>query len=353
MNNALQAPSLYQKYRDLFRVGAAVTPWQLADPDYRALIRRHFNSVTAENNMKPQMILDHVATLAQGDPVRACFDFSRADRMLAFAKEAGISVRFHTLVWHNQTPRWFFARDGSDTPDAPTVSAGVLQARQQAYIREVMTHVNACFPGVVYAWDVVNEAIEPDHGAPGMYRTRSPWYQIMGEEFVRTAFLAARQFQLPGQKLYYNDFNTFHPVKRDALISLLEGLLRENLVDGMGMQAHLQLEGMDIAACETAARAFAGLGLALQVTEMDIHCTAGDDAGQQALAKAYGAYFDMLIRLCREGIPVESVTFWGVTDADSWLRGFRKENSWPLLFTGDKDIKPAFTAVLSAPDTTP
>ena len=350
MNNAVQAPSLYQSYQERFRIGTAVNPRQLADPDYRALIRRHFNSMTAENDMKPERLLDRTATLAKGDPVRAGLDFIRADRMLAFAKDAGIAVRFHTLVWHNQTPRWFFAQDWSDAPDAPLVSADILQARQQAYIRDVMTHVNACFPDVVYAWDVVNEAIEPDHGAQGFYRTRSLWYQIMGKEFVRTAFQAARQHQMSGQKLYYNDFNTFHPVKRDALTGLLEGLLREKLVDGMGMQAHLQLDRVDIAACETAARTFAGLGLSLQVTEMDIHCTGDDDASQKELAMAYGTYFDMLLRLCREGIPVESVTFWGVTDADSWLRGFRKENSWPLLFTGEMDIKPAFDTVRAAPE---
>ncbi len=350
MNNALTAPSLWEAYRGRFRIGAAVTPRQLADPDTAALIRRHFDSLTAENDMKPERILDRAATLALNDPVRTAQDWTRADRMLAFAQAAGIGVRYHTLVWHNQTPRWFFAEGWSDAPDAPLVTAEVLQARLEAYIRDVMTHVNGRFADTVYAWDVVNEAIEPDHGAPGLYRTKSLWYQVMGPGFVPAAFRAARQWQAPGQKLFYNDFNTFQPVKRDALLDLLRLLKAEDLADGLGMQAHLQLDRMDVPACEAAARAYAGLGLALHVTELDIHCNSRDGEHQAALAAAYGDYFNMLLRLHGEGIPVESATFWGVTDADTWLRYFRKEGSWPLLFDENRDVKPAFEAVRTAPE---
>ena len=161
------------------------------------------------------------------------------------------------------------------------------------------------------------------------------------------AFRAARKGQAPGQTLCYNDYNAFEPVKRDAIIALLRKLMAENLVDTMGMQGHYVLNDMDIPACETAARAYAALGLKLQVTELDIHCTKGDEAGQLELADVYGRYFEMLVRLCREGIPIEAVTFWGVTDADSWLTGFRRERSYPLLFSDDLKAKPSFDAVLA------
>ena len=346
MNDAWTVPSLGEAWKKHFLIGAAVTPRQLQDAKYQAMIKRHFTSLTAENGMKPERILDHAATVKTGDPIRAALVFSRVDDMLSFARKSGIAVRFHTLCWHNQTPRWFFARDWRTEEDAPLVEKDAMAARLRDYIRQVMEHVNGYFPGVVYAWDVVNEAIEPDHGAEGCFRTKSLWYQVMGPDFVSAAFRAARQHQAPGQKLYYNDFNTFQPVKRDAMISLLRSLTAEKLVDGVGMQAHLQWDAVDIAACETAARMFGDLGLALQVTEMDIHCPGQEEDKQQALARAYGAYFAMLRRLQRDGYTVESATLWGVTDGDTWLRYFRKEGSWPLLFTENKEAKPAFFAVL-------
>lgn len=356
MNNAMQAPSLYECYRDCFSIGAAITPRQTKDADYIALIRRHFNSVTAENNMKPWSVLNHEKTLAQGDETHAAVDFTRVDELLTFARDNGIHVRFHVLCWHNQTPIWFFNKGWQDIPfeqlksgnvEIPFADRETMLKRQEAYIRDVMTHVNTCFPGVVYCWDVVNEAIEPDQGEAECYRTKSPWYQSVGKEFIPAAFRAARKYQLPGQQLFYNDYNCYQPDKLQAILSLLRKLQAEDLVDGMGMQAHLVMDYPTVVMCEKAARAYAALGLSLQVTEMDIHCTENDEAGQQALAGKYAAYFAMLLRLKKEGIDVNSVTFWGVTDADSWLTGFRKVTSYPLLFTGEKDVKPAFEALIA------
>lgn len=348
MTDAMTKPALCQVYGPFFRIGAAVSSRMTAVPALRDLICRHFSSLTADNQMKPMFLLDRDATLAQGDPARVALRFAPADALLSFARDAGIAVRFHTLLWHNQTPRWFFTADWSDAPDAPFAAPEIIQSRMEHYILGVMRHVNETFPGVVYTWDVVNEAIEPDQQAPGLYRSRSPWYAVLGEDFLPAAFRAARRGQAPGQTLCYNDYNAFQPVKRDAIIALLKKLQADNLVDTMGMQGHYVLKEMDIPACETAARAYAALGLNLQVTELDIHCTRGDEAGQRELAYVYGNYFDMLVRLCREGIPIEAVTFWGVTDADSWLTGFRRERSYPLLFSGDLQTKPAFDAVLAA-----
>ena len=348
MTDAMKTPELCRALEHDFRIGAAVSTRLLSCPENKALLLRHFNSVTADNQMKPMFLLDRDATLAQGDPCHAALDFAAADAMLSFARDAGIALRFHTLVWHNQTPRWFFRDGWDDAEDAPFASPDIMSRRLRSYILDVMRHVNTCFPGVVYTWDVVNEAIEPDQQGPDLYRTRSPWYETMGQDFLPAAFRAAREGMAPGQTLCYNDYNAFDPVKRDAIIAVLKRLREENLVDTMGMQGHYVLPDLDIAACEKAARAYAALGLNLQVTELDIHCTRGDAEGQQALAEAYGAWFRMMLRLRREGIPVEAVTFWGLTDDDSWLTGFRRERSYPLLFSGDRRAKPAFDAVMDA-----
>ena len=343
-----RAPSLYQAYEPYFKIGAAITLAMTENAAYDGLISRHFNSITAENDMKPERVLDRRATLATGDQRCAALDFTRADQLLSFAQARHIAVRFHVLNWHNQTPRWFFAKDWSDDPDAPLADRETMLQRQANYTRDVMTHVNRRFPGTVYAWDVVNEAIEPDQGAPSLYRTRSLWYQILGPDFIPAAFRAARAYQAPGQKLYYNDYNSFEPRKRDAILALLRELHKENLVDGMGMQGHLLLDQPDISLCEEAARMYAALGLEIQATELDIHCPGQDAERQAALARRYGEYFCMLLRLRREGIAVTAATLWGVTDRDSWLTAFRKEGSWPLLFTENMETKPAFDAVLEA-----
>ena len=347
MKDALQCPSLYKAYEKYFRIGAAINGRMPADPAYNGLICRHFNSITADNQMKPQFVMDHQATLAQGDPLHAAVDFRWVDSLLSFAKENGIAVRYHTLAWHNQTPRWFFSKDWSDAEGAERASREVMLARLENYILDVMNHVNTAFPGLVYTWDVVNEAIEPDQGAPGLYRTRSPWYMTCGEDFLPAAFRAARKGQAPGQTLCYNDYNAFEPVKRGAIIDLLKKLQAENLVDTMGMQGHYVIDWMNVALCEEAARAYAALGLKVQVTELDIHCNSCSDETQQKLAQLYGDYFTMLRKLKEEGIDIEAVTFWGVTDADSWLTGFRRETSYPLLFSREKQAKPAYDAVMN------
>ena len=348
MKNALQCPSLFKAYEPYFRVGAAVSSFMTFDPAYRALIRRHYNSLTADNQMKPESVLDHAATLAQGDPFRAAVDFTRVDALMYFARDNGIAMRYHTLAWHNQTPGWFFSEDWSDSAEAKPAPKETMLKRLENYILDVMTHVNTKFPGLVYTWDVVNEAIEPENGAPGLYRTRSPWYKTCGEDFLPVAFRAARKGQAPGQTLCYNDYNAFEPVKRDAIIALLKKLQAENLVDTMGMQGHYVDGWMNVSLCEEAARAYAALGLKLQVTELDIHCNGDDEARMQKLAQLYGDYFAMLLKLKKEGVGIEAVTFWGVTDQDSWLTGFRRETSYPLLFSREKQAKPAYDAVMAA-----
>lgn len=344
-----QTTSLCEAYRNDFMVGAAVAPYWLFSEPYTSTVLRHFNSMTAENDMKPWSILDYDATCKANDMITPRYDFTRCDRLLDFAKENGIRVRFHVLVWHNQTPRWFFTEKWSKRDDTPFAGREIMQKRLEAYIGGVMDHVNEKYPGLVYAWDVVNEAIEPDHGAVGLYRTNnSPWFQTLGEEFIPMAFRAARKHQLPDQKLFYNDFNSFQTPKIDAIIDLLKKLKDNDLVDGMGMQGHFVMDSPTYDEFENAMRRYAALGLTLQITELDIHCPSDTEEMQQKLAERYAQFFGMWRRLKQEGIPVESVTFWGVSDKDSWLKGFRKEGSWSLLFDERVQPKKAFFSVVDA-----
>lgn len=357
MSDACKATSLYQAYGPYFRIGAAINSWKTDDPAYKELICRHFNSITAENEMKPMSVLDRESTLKIGDGLHTAQNFEHVDKMLRFARDNGIKVRFHVLCWHGQTPIWFFTEGWEDIPwkqlfeqkfEVPFASREVILKRLEYYIQDVMTHVNTEFPGVVYAWDVVNEAIDPDQGNEKGYREKSPWFKSVGApDFILAAFRTAAKYRAPGQQLYYNDYNCYEENKLPHILELLKLLKAEDLVDGMGMQAHLQMDHPSIEQCEKAARAYGALGLSLQVTELDIHCPDGSEAGQKALADKYGAYFDMLVRLRKDGIDIKCATFWGLTDKDSWLPGFRKSESYPLLFTGELQTKPAYDAVIA------
>ncbi len=338
-------PSLKDFYAEDFLVGAAIVPAWLEQGDKRAALLKHFNSLTAENVMKPESLLDRSATLAAGSQTRAVYNFQPMAGIMNFARDHHIPVRFHVLVWHNQTPRWFFARDWSNAPDAPLVDRETLLERMKNAIADEMDYVNATWPGVVYCWDVVNEAIEPDHQAPNMFRTNSCYYQILGEDLVPQAFRFARAHQAEGQKLFYNDFNMAQENKTPWVYRMVRQLCEEGLVDGVGFQTHIGLDYPDFAFYEQTVRDYAALGLAIQATEMDVRVNSASPADQMRLAVRYRDYFAMMRRLRREGLNIESVTLWGLTDDQSWLMGW-KGPSYPLLFDGELKPKPAFFGAL-------
>ena len=126
---ATQAPSLCKAFEPYFRVGAALSSRLVKDPELAEIVCRHFNSITADNQMKPVSVLNLEATLAQGDPCHAAVDFTRVDALMYFARDNGIAMRYHTLVWHNQTPRWFFSEDWSGAEDAKPTSKETMLAR--------------------------------------------------------------------------------------------------------------------------------------------------------------------------------------------------------------------------------
>ena len=340
-------PSLKESYRDLFMIGAAVTPELLADQKAADIVAANFNSLTCENEMKPDFTLSWSDTRSQKDEERAVIYPSKAKKVLAFAQEHGIKVRAHTLIWHAQTPRWFFTVGWDKSERAPLVDRDTMIRRMENYIHDMMDWVNSNYPGVVYAWDVVNEAIEVGNRHPEGLRTENNlWYDTVGDDWVELAFTFARKYAAPDQKLFYNDYSCTDSVKFGRIRPLLKKLVELGVIDGLGMQSHLGLDSPTITDLNTYIANYAHLGLTIHITELDIGCEDGSVMGQMKLAVRYRQLFNLYKQLKeRAGIDIESITFWGLTDNRSWLN---KEGrpQYPLLFNSKYAPKPSFFGVL-------
>jgi endo-1,4-beta-xylanase len=348
-----ELPSLARKYSDHFPIGAAVDPTSIQT--HAPLLEQHFNSITTENEMKFESL----------EQVEGVFNYATADSMVAFAKQRGMKVRGHTLVWHRQTPAWVF----SDASGGPASKELVL-ARLKRHIDDVVGH----FKGIVYAWDVVNEAIMDD----GRFRTaeeakedqRSAWYGILGTSYIAEAFKYAHAAD-PDAKLFYNDFRNYIPEKRQAIYELLKQLLAEGVpVHGVGLQAHLNVtpspvpthDGrfQTVAEMEKTIELYSSLGLEVQVTELDLSLyvqgvtytpdqyytadTVTPELWKQQAAR-YKEFFD-LFRKHRDVIT--GITFWGIADDNTWLSEFSSgRKDFPLLFGVNHEPKLAFQEVVA------
>jgi endo-1,4-beta-xylanase len=313
---------------DYFFIGVAIPPSFIDYPKKVNLIKRHFNSVTAENEMKWSNL----------QPTEGTFTFTNADKIVAFAESNGMKVRGHCLCWHNQVPSWIF-RDGQIT-----ASKELVLLRLRTHITTVMSH----FKGKVYAWDVVNEAI---NDGSSVYRN-SQWYNICGEDYIIEAFKAARAAD-PNAKLFYNDYTAIDPTKRDKIYSLLAKLKEQNLVDGMGLQGHWNINYPANNLINDAINKYKSLGLDIQITEMDVSVYTSNSDPQSTyndilakkLADAYDRYFEAF-RSFKDAIT--GITFWGLADDYTWLDNFpvAGRKNYPLLFDVNLDPKPAYFEVI-------
>ncbi len=331
--------SLSEAYKDYFPIGAAIGGDHLESYD-TVLLKRHFSSVTAENDMKPSRTL--------GDSGE--FTFEAGDRIVEFARRNGMMVRGHTLVWYNQTPEWFF-RDSAGA----YLSREAMLERMKNYIHGVLDH----YRGKVYAWDVVNEAIAWQEDR--FYREDIDWFRICGPDYIEKAFLYARQAD-PDTKLFYNDYNLIDPVKARKVYEMAKDFQERAIpIDGIGMQGHWTLEDVDAENLARSIDLFASLGLEVHITELDLsvypffHNVPGDSlpgepveftAGlEERQAEKYGEIF----RVLREkSEKVTSVTFWGVADNRTWLSNYfvRGRTDHPLLFDAGYREKEAFEAIM-------
>jgi endo-1,4-beta-xylanase len=314
---------------EYFNLGTAIKPATLDNPDEVRLIKRHFNSLTAENVMKWSTL----------QPTEGTFRFDDADKIVAFAQANNMQVRGHTLCWHNQVPDWIF-KDGT-----ATASKELVLQRLRTHITTVMTR----YKGKIGAWDVVNEAI--DDGI-NTYRG-SKWYAICGEDYITEAFRAARAAD-PSATLFYNDYSETYPTKRDKIYSLLNKLKGLNLIDGMGMQGHWNINAPTTLLITDAIDKYKSLGIEIQITEFDVSVYPSDSDPQsdysadlaQKQSIACGRYFT-IFRSYKNIIT--NITFWGLADNYSWLDNFPVpgRKNYPFLFDGNYNPKQAYFTVIN------
>ena len=215
---------------------------------------------------------------------RIILDFTQADKLMDWivnynntVSENRIGVRGHVLVWHSQTPDWYFKADVNDSKSiedgAILASKEVMQERMENYIEDVLAHYGegTKYENVIYAWDVVNEVINLSDGKENGMRN-SYYYQIYGDEsYITDAFVFANKYATENTKLYYNDYGETEPVKRDAILSLLDEILntKDARIDGMGMQAHYKMEMPSVAEFKEAITKYAEKVSEVQITELD------------------------------------------------------------------------------------
>ncbi|ADQ05453.1 Endo-1,4-beta-xylanase [Caldicellulosiruptor owensensis OL] len=336
-----EIPSLCQQYSQYFSIGVAIPYRVLQNPVERAMVLKHFNSITAENEMKPDAL-----QRTEGN-----FTFDIADQYVNFAQQNGIGIRGHTLVWHSQVPDWFFQHsDGTPLDPNNPDDKQLLRDRLKNHIQTVMSR----YKGKVYAWDVVNEAI--DESQPDGYR-RSEWYRILGPtpetngipEYIVLAFQYARQTD-PDAKLFYNDYNTETPKKRQFIYNMVTKLHEMGLIDGVGLQGHINVDSPTVKDIETTINLFSTIpGLEIQITELDISVYTGssqryDTLPQDVMIKQAMKFKELFEMLKRHSDRVTNVTLWGLKDDYSWLS--KDRNNWPLLFDSNYQAKYNYWAIV-------
>ncbi|HEU4324296.1 MAG TPA: endo-1,4-beta-xylanase [Roseiflexaceae bacterium] len=328
-------PSVKDVLADYFPIGAAIPASQTADI-HADLLKKHFNSITAENAMKWEAI----------EPQEGQFTWTEADAIVQFTRDNGMMIRGHTLVWHSQVPAWVF-QDASGNPLQPSAeSKALVLQRMENHIRALAGR----YKDDIYAWDVVNEVIEPSEA--GCMR-QSPWYTLTGLDFIRTAFRVAREVA-PNAKLFINDYNTEQVQKRDCLYNLVRDLRAEGVpIDGVGHQMHINIDNPSLPALENMITKFIDLGVEQHITELDVSIyTNSTDSyttvPQEIMIKQgyrYKEVFDLLRRYKSE---ITSVTLWGVSDDHTWLKSFPITRlDLPLLFDEQLQAKHAYWGIVN------
>ncbi|MGC9199074.1 MAG: endo-1,4-beta-xylanase [Acidobacteriaceae bacterium] len=344
-------PSLKKVLGPAPYIGVAINAAQITGQDAQgdAIIESQFDSISPENVLKWENI----------HPRPGVYRFSLADKYVAFGEKHHMYIVGHTLVWYQQTPAWVFRDSHGNLVDRDT-----LLRRMQGHIQTIVGR----YKGRVKSWDVVNEALNDD----GSLR-QTLWYKIIGEDYIAKAFEFAHQAD-PGAILTYNDYDLEYPRKRAGALALITKLKREGVpVMMVGMQGHVSLTQPSLKQEQDTILAFGRLGVKVAISELDVdvlpraakrltanislsvHPSAAlnpytnglPDDVQRRLADRYEGLFR--IYLAHRDI-VSRVTFWGVTDASSWLNNWpvRGRTNYPLLFDRNGQPAPAFFAVLKA-----
>ncbi|MGC1087239.1 MAG: endo-1,4-beta-xylanase [Candidatus Acidiferrum sp.] len=330
-------PSIFKTLDPFFRVGAEVDLTDLSGPHLQ-LLTKHFASITSGNDMKWSSV----------EATEGTYTYENADSEVGMAVCNAMHIRGHNLVWSTgeQTPA-YATGDGTNS----AANQAVVTANIQEHIQSEVQH----FGAAVYAWDVVNEPIDPtqpdclDHG---------PFYQVLGKSYIDVALKAARQYAPPGTLLFINDYSTTDPNRLACLVSVIRDLRSRGIpLDGLGHEMHndINYPSADaiVHAVDTIHENFPNLDQ--QVTEMDVSVyNAGDNTSNYAptvppslIAEQgwlYKQYFDALRRLRGK---ISAVTFWGFADDDTWLDSFPIDRlDAPLPFDTELQAKPAYWGIV-------
>jgi endo-1,4-beta-xylanase len=323
-------------YHAFFPIGVAVNPPDLAGPSAE-LIKKEFSSLSPANALK----------MAPIHPEENRYNWEQADKIVDFAKANGMTIHGHVLCWHSQAPAWIFTDTKGDT-----VTKEVLLQRLKKHIFDVVSR----YKGRIVAWDVVNEAIADEEGQ--FYR-KNTWFRICGEDYIEKAFEYAHEAD-PQAILFYNDYNTEIPQKRDKVYRLLKQLLEKHVpVNGVGLQGHWSIYEPSEKDLRDALDKYSSLNLNIIITELDVSVYP-PEANPRSLrpnetlpftpeleTKQMNAY-KMFFKVFRDYKKViTGVTFWGVSDRVSWLNNFpvRGRINYPLLFDRDLKRKQAYQAI--------
>lgn len=347
--NQVNQQSLKKAFEHKFLIGVAMNANQITGLDSIGdnVIINDFSSIVAENCMKSGMI----------QPEEGKFDFSLSDRFVNFGEKHKLYITGHTLIWHSQTPKWFFT-DNNGQP----VTREVLIDRMHKHIATVVGR----YKGRVKGWDVVNEAINDD----GSYR-ESPFYKIIGKDFIKLAFQFAHEAD-PNAQLYYNDYNMAMAGKREGVVKMVGDLKRDGVkIDAIGMQSHLGLEFPTLDEFEKSILAYSSLGVKVMMTELDLSilpspwtttgANVSDKAAYQKKMNPYQkgvptekyaewekVYLDFFKLFIKHQDKISRVTLWGLTDGDSWKNDWpiRGRTDYPLLYDRNHQPKPIVSKII-------
>lgn len=336
-----QEKTLKEAFADDFHIGVALNEAQITGTDVKGVetVKKHFNSIVAENCMKSEVI----------HPEEGVYDFTLADKFVEFGEANGMQIIGHCLIWHSQLAKWFPYDENGEY-----VTPEVLKERMKEHITTIVTR----YKGRIHGWDVVNETIVED----GSYR-KSPFYEILGEEFIPLAFQYAHEAD-PDAELYLNDYGMNVPGRRDTYVRIIRDLQARGLrIDAIGMQGHMGMDYPDFTEFETSLTAYAGTGINVMITEWDMSALPTVNMGANvADTEEYQAQLNPY----PDGIPEEvyaewnsrmksfmdlfrkhkdvvtRVTAWGVADGDSWKNDWpmKGRTEYPLLFDRNYEMKP-------------
>ncbi len=314
------------------RFGTAVTPFELDPADYRQITADQFSTVTPGNEMKWEVV----------ESTRGTYDWSAADRLVAFAEDHGQLVRGHTLVWHNQLPGWLTSgvEDG-------TISDTELRELLHKHITDEVMH----FKGKIWQWDVANEFFTDTN--PSMINPNDFWVSHLGEGIVADAFRWAHAAD-PNALLFYNDYNIAGEdgsnAKSDAVYAWVRRMLAQGVpIDGIGDQGHLDTQfGFPTRMTEDLRR-YAALGLRVAITEADVRTFVDNPVDQvptDHLATFAQPYeYSQMLKACLAVPRCLSFTVWGFGDANSWIPGFFEGEGYADIYDVDLHPKPAYTTL--------